>query len=219
MIDMTHRPIVAHGAETPCCTAKSTDDLRYGVAAKSPGWCTRHITCGRGAHATWARFPVPSGVHHGRRAVIMPAQAAPVWPSPVHHFPRFAPRPLSHTDPRSASVLPPFARARRFLEHVAVLDAEEWTRLARAASTLTEVWWDAERHVRIMFVTSPRRAARDAIISEAERVVGAARARAFTDHDCPDTMHAFIAAAALSLVLRDLLPPELFERLYGAFVT
>lgn len=149
----------------------------------------------------------------------MPAQASTDWPSPVLHFPRFAPRPLSHTDPRSASVLPPFARARRFLEHVAGLDADAWARLSREAGDLTEVWWDAEHHVRIMFVTPPRRAARDAIIGEAQRVVSAAQARMMIDGESIDTLNAFIAAAALSLVLRDLLPPELFERLYSAFVT
>ncbi len=150
--------------------------------------------------------------------MTMSLPAMPVWPSPVLHFPRFAPRPLSHTDPRSASVLPPFARARRFLEHVASLDRDEWARLGTGAANLTEAWWEAERHVRIMFVTPARRVARDAIIAEAHRVVHTAVTLERTSADCT-AMSAFIAAAALSLVLRDLLPPELFERLYGAFVT
>ncbi|MES2523540.1 MAG: hypothetical protein V4617_12625 [Gemmatimonadota bacterium] len=149
----------------------------------------------------------------------LPLQEMPVWPSPVVHFPRFAPRPLSHSDPRSASVLPPFARARRFLEHVAGLDGDQWARLAEQASAVTEVWWEAERHVRIMFVTPSRRAARDAVMNEARRVVDSARARTPLDANCPETLGSYIAAAALALVLRDLLPPELFERLYGAFVT
>lgn len=136
-------------------------------------------------------------------------------------FHKFAPRPPAYRDPRAASTLPPFARARRFLEHLHTLSGAEWDGVIARATPRTSAWQDAAGHAQAMFVTGARKAARDALAAEARRVISHVQSRldsrvAFDPAFVPDP-GAFVTAAALALVLRDLLPPELFEALYAPF--
>lgn len=133
------------------------------------------------------------------------------------YFHRFAPRPPAYRDPRAASALPPFARARRFLEHLHAMRAEEWDGVIARATPCKPAWQDAARHADAMFVTGARKAARDALRAEASRVMAHVQCRVAIDPARVPEPGAFVTAAALALVLRDLLPPELFETLYAPF--
>lgn len=142
---------------------------------------------------------------------------APSSDAATPRFHRFAPRPLAYSDPRSASQLPPFARARRFLEHVAAQDEVQWDALRERVGELPELDESRERHLHSMFVTPARQSARDALVCEAERVCRYAARFGRVEMFHAASLSRRVACAALALVLRDLLPPELFELAYGPF--
>jgi hypothetical protein len=135
----------------------------------------------------------------------------------ANRFHRFAPQPLSYADPRSASTLPPFARARRFLEYVASLGEEAVGQLLEDFDGRRDSTVDADRHVQRMFVTSARQQGRDAVVRQAEHVCDElVRSGRVAVHGA-EPLRRHVATAALALVLRDLLPPELFDNVYGPF--
>ena len=114
-------------------------------------------------------------------------------------------------------MLPPFARARRFLEHVATLDELGWDSLLQRIASSAELDESRARHLQSMFVTSARQAARDALMREAVRVCEHAVKLERVDAFRTTSLSTRVACAALALSLRDLLPPELFELIYGPF--
>ena len=126
---------------------------------------------------------------------------------------------LALRDPRSASLLPPFARARRFLEHVGGLSAAEWDDVLRRADADADARGRAVRHLRAMFVTPARRTARDALLRVAEHAVFGATDQGRIDDDVADNASSLASDAALALVLRDLLPFEHFDALFHPFST
>ena len=116
-------------------------------------------------------------------------------------------------------MLPPFARARRFLEHLATLSRGDWTRIiAQGASRVAERH-EAARHLRVMFVTPERRIAREAIVHGARDVVAVAKARGLLPTAIAEDATSLASDAAVALIVRDLLPPEHFHALYWPFGT
>ena len=114
-------------------------------------------------------------------------------------------------------MLPPFARARRFLEHVDTLTPSAWGEVLDRVGAVTDACDEAQRHLVSMFVTTERRIARDAISLEARRVcLHAVETGRVPGSRAADITHG-VTSATLALILRDLLPPDLFDRAYQPF--
>jgi hypothetical protein len=133
---------------------------------------------------------------------------------------RCARSPLPPRDPWSASVLPPFARARRFLEHVATLSARDWTGVVqRAAAIDAAARRGAMQQLGELLETRTRRRTCDAILRVAQDAVDAAREHGQLGADVAARAATLASAAAFALVLRDHLPAADFDALYAPFGT
>lgn len=80
-----------------------------------------------------------------------------------------------------------------------------------------DVHHDARRRLLSMFVTPARQVARDAIIREADRICAQLVRIGRVPEECAVLLAQSLISAALALVLRDLLPPELFELVYAPY--
>jgi hypothetical protein len=130
------------------------------------------------------------------------------------------PPPLPSRDPWSASALPPFALARRFLEHVATLTARDWADVVRRAATADAVVRrGAMQQLGELLETRTRRRTCDAILRIAQDAVDAAREHGQLGADVAARAATLASGAAFALVLRDHLPPADFDALYAPFAT
>lgn len=131
---------------------------------------------------------------------------------------RLVTRLLAFGDPRASSSMPPFVRARRFLEHLCTLNEAGWTDVITREADDTEVRDRAERLIGDMFMTEATVVSRDAIVAETRRVVRRAADNGFLAVGCIPRAARLSANATLALVLRDALPDAEFRTLYGSFV-
>lgn len=83
----------------------------------------------------------------------------------------------------------------------------------------TETHAEEERRLRSMFVTPARQLARDAIVHEAARLCSHLAHVERIPACSSELLAQSLSAATLAIVLRDLLPPELFERVYMPYAT
>lgn len=131
---------------------------------------------------------------------------------------RLVTRLLAFGDPRASSDLPPFMRARRFLEHLSTLDVVAWQNVLQREPEDSEARDEAEVLLLGVFDSLLARVACDALIAETRRVV-----RRAVDRRClPEAMMLrgcrLAVNAALALVLREMIPEHEFRLLYGSFV-
>ena len=125
---------------------------------------------------------------------------------------------LAFGDPRASSELPPFMRARRFLEHLCTLDAPGWCEVMRREPDDSEARDQAEVLLVGMFDSPAALVACDAIITETRRVVRRAAERHCVPEASLPRASRLAVNATLALVLRDTLPEQDFRVLYGTFV-
>ncbi len=108
---------------------------------------------------------------------------------------------------------PHTAAVRRFLQRVAALDAAAWGRVAADFERIerTAPYASADRALESAVQRADRTAARDAVVGP---IVALTRP---ADGNEPHPVAAAVLAAALALVVRDVLDPGAFGTLYGAF--
>lgn len=129
-----------------------------------------------------------------------------------------------HPSPRPALPYGPQTPAvRRFLQRLAALHREQWQEAVAAYEAVqrTRAFAGADRALGAAVARSAREAERDAVLGPLLRLVHAAAADGPTD-DGDAVPLAPIAepalAAVLALLMRDVLPPAVFDTLYAPFV-
>jgi len=131
---------------------------------------------------------------------------------------RLVTRLLAFGDPRAPIPLPPFVRARRFLEHVCTLQKSGWSDVVARKSSGTQNRDHAEQLRADMFMSEGAEISCNAIITEARRVVRRAMDNGFLPAELTPRAARLATNATLALVLRDVLPESDFRALYGSFV-
>ena len=136
---------------------------------------------------------------------------APLPPPPLVGAPR------AIDDPLARSPLPPFARARRFLEHAGALSRRGWDD-AIARSLAPDARLAATRRVAALIAEHPQSRAMDALARAAQQAArDAVRDRRLATGF--ETRAAGLAShAAFALALREQLATREFEVLYAPFV-
>ncbi len=120
--------------------------------------------------------------------------------------------------PWAASSLPPFARARRFLEHVGTLPAFAWADVLRRADAVAPAARrDTMQHVGELLTMHARRQACDALLHVAHDAVDAARAAGRLGSESVQRAAAVATGSAFALVVRDRLSPAEFTILFMPF--
>lgn len=125
---------------------------------------------------------------------------------------------LTFGDPRASSDMPPFVRARRFLEHLCTLDSESWNAVLQLECMDCDARDRAEILVRDSYISVAERVGCEALVTESRRVVRRASSTGLIPETAAPRAVRLVANAALALVLRDLLPDAEFRVLYGSFV-
>lgn len=125
---------------------------------------------------------------------------------------------LAFGDPRASSDLPPFMRARRFLEHLCTLDASGWQIVMQREPEDSEARDQAEALLLGVFDALLARVACDAIVAETRRVVRRAVDRRCVPEEMLLRASRLAVNASLALVMREMIPEYDFRLLYGTFV-
>ena len=126
--------------------------------------------------------------------------------------------PLDSWNPWHASSLPPFVRARSFLEYVGTLSATEWIEVLRRAANLDpHARRSAMQRTGELLTAHTRRRACDALVRVAHDAVDSARDDGRLLVTDLRRAAALACGSAFALVVRDRLLPAEFDALYAPF--
>jgi len=121
-------------------------------------------------------------------------------------------------DPLWASALPPFIRARRFLEHLDILSAADWQQIIRRAHDADALARaKAIRHIGELLLLHPQTRAFGSLSSAAHDALASAGRQRIVPADLVAHVGRLTSVAACALALRERLPAAHAGALYGPF--